>query len=107
MLTSRLATRADLPLLAPIVDATIGELQKDFLTPEQIASSRAIMGIDTQLVDDGTYFVVLSDDVIAGCGSVLRRAERWHAVCISPAGTLCTPHRFTPRRKRSPGLNGL
>jgi GNAT superfamily N-acetyltransferase len=74
MLTSRLATRADLPLLAPIVDAAIGELQKGFLTPEQIASSRAIMGIDTQLVDDGTYYVVLSDDVIAGCGGWSRRA---------------------------------
>jgi hypothetical protein len=43
MLTSRLATRADLPLLTPIVDAAIGELKKGFLTPEQIASSRAIM----------------------------------------------------------------
>ena len=74
MLTSRLATRADLPLLAPIVDAAIGELQKDFLTPDQIASSRAIMGIDTQLVDDGTYYVVLSDDAIAGCGGWSRRA---------------------------------
>ena len=74
MLTSRLATRADLPLLAPIVDAAIGELQKDFLTPEQIASSRAIMGIDTQLVDDGTYYVVLADGAIAGCGGWSRRA---------------------------------
>jgi GNAT superfamily N-acetyltransferase len=74
VLTGRLATRADLPLLAPVVDAAIGELQKDFLTPEQIASSRAIMGIDTQLVDDGTYYVVLSSGVIAGCGGWSRRA---------------------------------
>jgi GNAT superfamily N-acetyltransferase len=74
MLTSRLATRADLPLLTPVVEAAIGELQKDFLTPEQIASSRAIMGIDTQLVDDGTYHVVLADGAIAGCGGWSRRA---------------------------------
>jgi GNAT superfamily N-acetyltransferase len=49
-------------------------LQKDFLDPAQIDSSRAIMGLDTQLVDDGTYFVVESEDRIAGCGGWSRRA---------------------------------
>ncbi len=32
------------------------------------------MGIDTQLVDDGTYFVVESDGDLAGCGGWSRRA---------------------------------
>ena len=32
------------------------------------------MGIDDQLIDDGTYFVVESDRVIAGCGGWSRRA---------------------------------
>jgi hypothetical protein len=45
-----------------VMDAAIEELQQDFLTPEQIESSRAIMGIDTQLVVDGTYFIVFDDD---------------------------------------------
>jgi GNAT superfamily N-acetyltransferase len=71
---SRPATRADLAALAPVVEAAIGELQKGFLSPAQIASSRAIMGIDTQLVDDGTYFVVEAGDRIAGCGGWSRRA---------------------------------
>src|SRR5215212_1127895 len=44
------------------------------LDDAQIASSRAIMGIDTQLIDDGTYFVVESDGDIAGCGGWSRRA---------------------------------
>jgi GNAT superfamily N-acetyltransferase len=73
-LTSRLARHDDMPALLPLIDAAIGELQKGFLNDAQIASSRAIMGIDTQLIDDGTYFVVLSDGELAGCGGWSRRA---------------------------------
>lgn len=56
------------------MDAAIAELQKPFLDQDQIASSRTIMGIDTQLIDDGTYFVVEIDGQIAGCGGWSRRA---------------------------------
>ncbi len=72
--TSRLAVSADVPVLTVLMDAAITELQRAFLDDAQIASSRAIMGIDTQLIDDGTYFVVESDGVIAGCGGWSRRA---------------------------------
>ncbi|MEQ4302209.1 GNAT family N-acetyltransferase [Plantactinospora sp. B6F1] len=73
-LTSRLARRTDLPELLPLIDAAITELQKGFLDEAQIASSRSIMGIDTQLIDDGTYFVVESGGRLAGCGGWSRRA---------------------------------
>jgi GNAT superfamily N-acetyltransferase len=75
--TRRLATRRDLPALAVVVEDAIAELQKGFLGPEQITSSRAIMGIDTQLIDDGTYFIVESQGRIAGCGGWSRRATRY------------------------------
>ncbi|GAA1855329.1 GNAT family N-acetyltransferase [Asanoa iriomotensis] len=70
----RAATRADLPSLAPVITAAIEESQRAYLDPAQIASSRAIMGVDTQLVDDGTYFVVETDGAVAGCGGWSRRA---------------------------------
>ena len=73
-LTSRLATHADLPGLRPLIDAAIGELQRGFLDPAQIAASRSIMGLDTQLIDDGTYFVVADGGELAGCGGWSRRA---------------------------------
>ena len=56
------------------MDASISELQKPFLDENQIASSRTIMGLDTQLVDDGTYFIVETMGDIAGCGGWSRRA---------------------------------
>ena len=70
----RLATMADLPRLRAVMDAAIAELQKDFLSEKQIESSRQIMGLDTQLVEDGTYFVVEHDGEVAGCGGWSRRA---------------------------------
>lgn len=73
-LTIRLAKMDDLPALRDVMDAAIGELQKGYLTEEQIESSRTIMGLDTQLVEDGTYFVVESDGQVAGCGGWSRRA---------------------------------
>ena len=73
-LTHRVATLEDLEALSVVMDAAIGELQEEFLTPEQVESSRAIMGIDTQLVKDDTYFVVECDGQIAGCGGWSRRA---------------------------------
>jgi GNAT superfamily N-acetyltransferase len=60
-----------------LMDAAIGELQGPFLDPAQIAASRTIMGLDTQLVDDGTYFLVEIGDALAGCGGWSRRATMY------------------------------
>ncbi|WP_067496975.1 GNAT family N-acetyltransferase [Actinoplanes sp. TFC3] len=78
-LTGRIATSDDLPELAPLIDAAITELQRGFLTDDQIRSSRAIMGLDTQLIDDGTYYVVHSEGKLAGCGGWSRRATLYGA----------------------------
>jgi GNAT superfamily N-acetyltransferase len=73
-LTSRTAVRDDIPVLVPLMEAAIDELQKEFLDEAQIESSRAIMGLDVQLIDDGTYYVVECDGQLAGCGGWSRRA---------------------------------
>lgn len=56
-----------------MVERAIDELQRGYLDAVQIAASHAIMGIDTQLVDDGTYFVIEADGALAGCGGWSRR----------------------------------
>jgi len=70
----RLATRSDLNALEQLMDAAITENQRAFLSPEQISSSRTIMGLDTQLIDDSTYFVIEYQGEVAGCGGWSRRA---------------------------------
>lgn len=52
----------------------IDGLQTEFLSSKQVIASRAIMGLDTQLVEDGTYLLAERDGVIAGCGGWSRRA---------------------------------
>ncbi len=69
-----MAGLADIPALTVVMDAAIGQLQQGFLDPAQIESSRLIMGLDRQLLVDGTYFIVEAGDRIAGCGGWSRRA---------------------------------
>src|SRR4051812_31709843 len=56
------------------MNAAIEELQRGYLDEAQIRSSKAIMGIDRQLIEDGTYYVIEVDGNVAGCGGWSRRA---------------------------------
>ena len=73
-LTHWIATPDDAEAVAEVMNAAIAELQKGFLDPAQIESSRMIMGLDRQLLIDGTYFMVMDGEAIAGCGGWSRRA---------------------------------
>lgn len=67
-LSWRLATEADLPALHRLMDAAIAGPLAAFLTPEQVQASRLIMGVDSQLIADRTYFIVEIEGRPAGCG---------------------------------------
>lgn len=73
MFEHRLASRADIPILESLVDLSIRVLLRDHLSSDQLEASRWIMGLDTQLIDDGTYYVVEAEERIAGCGGWSRR----------------------------------
>ena len=72
--THRAAERGDISLLKPLMTAAIRELLPEFLPPDVVEASFEVMGLDTQLIDDGTYFVIECNGVIAGCGGWSRRA---------------------------------
>lgn len=71
--TLRLARRDDLPELEQLAAAAMDRLLRPFLDEAQLAASAAIMGIDTLLVDDGTYVVAERGGSIVGCGGWSRR----------------------------------
>jgi GNAT superfamily N-acetyltransferase len=72
--TPRLARLDDRERLHTVMARSIEQLQSSFLTPEQVAASHQVMGLDTQLVKDGTYFMIESGDRVAGCGGWSFRA---------------------------------
>lgn len=73
-LTHRLASLDDLPALTALMTRSIEHLQHRFLTPEQIRASHQVMGLDTQLVKDQTYFVIECQGRLVGCGGWSWRA---------------------------------
>ena len=73
-LTHRIARLDDLESLTALADAAIAALQSAFLTESQVRASAYLMGIDTQLIEDETYYVVEDNGVLAGCGGWSRRA---------------------------------
>jgi GNAT superfamily N-acetyltransferase len=91
----RLATEADLPALRELMALAIDTLQKDFLDDAQIVASREVMGLDTQLVADRTYFVVEKDGRLAGCGGWSRRATLYggdHSTALRDSAQLDPAH---------------
>jgi GNAT superfamily N-acetyltransferase len=70
----RQATMADLPALGPLIAASARELSRDAYTPEQVEGAlRGAFGTDTQLIRDGSYFVVEADGRLTCCGGWSRR----------------------------------
>jgi GNAT superfamily N-acetyltransferase len=70
----RLATIADIPQLEQLIQISVSGLSADHYSSEQISSALShVFGIDTQLIVDGTYFVVEVENEIAGCGGWSKR----------------------------------
>jgi GNAT superfamily N-acetyltransferase len=57
------------PELNALIARSVRELSLGYYSEEQIESAiRHVFGVDTNLVSDGTYFVVLDGATILGCG---------------------------------------
>jgi GNAT superfamily N-acetyltransferase len=70
----RPATVGDVPALERLIADSSRALSREDYSPEQIeAALGSAWGVDTQLIADGTYFVVECGGMIAGCGGWSRR----------------------------------
>ena len=87
----RQAVPAEVPTLRALIDASVRGLQAQDYTPAQIELAlETVYGVDSQLIEDGTYFVAAigsseKDDYgIVGCGGWSKRktlfgGDRWTA----------------------------
>jgi len=65
----RHATMEDRDALHELIARSARELSVGDYTPEQVEGAlRGAFGVDSQLIRDGTYFVVEDNGCIAGCG---------------------------------------
>lgn len=73
-MTLRHATDDDIPELQRLIERSARALSVGYYTPAQIdAAVRDVFGVDSTLIDDGTYFVVTDGDDIVACGGWSRR----------------------------------
>jgi GNAT superfamily N-acetyltransferase len=65
----RLATLADQAVLQDLIARSARELSGSDYLPAQVEGAlQGAFGVDTQLIQDGTYFVVATAGIPAGCG---------------------------------------
>ncbi len=73
-LTLRQSVPDDIPVLRVLIDASVRGLQAADYTPAQIEGAlESVYGVDTQLIADGTYYVVEAESLIVGCGGWSKR----------------------------------
>jgi GNAT superfamily N-acetyltransferase len=71
----RIATHADIPALRELIARSARGLSVGDYRAEQVEGAlQGAFGIDTQLLDDATFFVAEDDGELAGCGGWSYRA---------------------------------
>lgn len=93
-LTVRVALDEDVPTLERLVARSVKELQRGFLSPDEIAASGNFMSIDSQLLRDGTYLCAIAGTRIVGCGGWSWRRTLFGG---DGAGDLIDPEPLDPR----------
>lgn len=72
--TVRLAREADISVLQQLIASSVRGLSTADYSAEQIeAAIGFIVGVDRQLISDGTYHVVENDGALIGCGGWSKR----------------------------------
>lgn len=64
----RIATPADVPAIARLIQDSVRILQQEYTPAQREAALRTVFTIDSQLIADGTYLLAVEDEALAGCG---------------------------------------
>lgn len=70
----RTATPADRETIQQLIAISARELSRGYYSEEQVgAALKSVYGVDSMLIEDGTYFVAEADDMVIGCGGWSKR----------------------------------
>ena len=74
-LTTRLATFEDVPELQDLIASSARRLSEGYYTYTQTEGAiKYVFGVDSQLIEDGTYYAVESENRLVACGGWSRRS---------------------------------
>lgn len=72
----RAALAGDIPALSDLIEQSVRALNAREYDQTQVETAlRHMIGVDTQMIADGTYYVAEIDGEIAGCGGWSRRKQ--------------------------------
>lgn len=71
----RLAQPEDIPALQQLIALSVRGLMPDYTSAQREAALGSVFGVDSQLISDGSYYVVEYEHTIVGCGGWSKRKK--------------------------------
>jgi GNAT superfamily N-acetyltransferase len=87
----RVATFADIPLLEKLIPLSMAAWGASVYTPEELEIVQMLVGVDKQLIEDGTYFVAEAAGEIVACGGWSYRKKLYGGAGVDAAPALLDP----------------
>ena len=98
----RKATMDERDRLQQLIAESTRRLSREHYTDAQIEAAIAtVFGVDTTLIEDGTYFVVESDGQLAGCGGWSKRKTLFGGDQYSSRDTAYSDPKTEPAKIRA------
>jgi len=98
----RIATPADRETIQQLIAISARELSREYYSEEQVSAAlKSVYGVDSILIEDGTYFVVEADDIIIGCGGRSKRKTLFGGDQFSKRDAGLLDPRFEPAKIRA------
>jgi N-acetylglutamate synthase-like GNAT family acetyltransferase len=86
-ITFRTATPADIPALEKLMPLSMAVMGGRVYSPEELDIVQQLIGVDPQIIEDGTYFVAEAEGRIVACGgwSYRKKLHGGAGVAADPA----------------------
>ena len=95
----RIATPADRETIQQLIAISARELSRGYYSKEQVSAAlKSIYGVDSILIEDGTYFVAEADNIIIGCGGWSKRKTLFGGDQFSKRDAGLLDPRFEPAK---------